>query len=806
MSKLKRINYRKLLFSKGYRKYRIALLVLLVLGIAFWKCLPFPLFEDPYSTIITSRSGKLLGAHIASDEQWRFPELDSLPPKYVQAVLQYEDKRFFRHPGIDVFALGRALINNVKHGEIVSGASTLTMQTIRLSRKNRPRTYLEKMIEMVLALRLEASLSKRDILKLYASHAPFGGNVVGLRAASWRYFARSPHHLSWGEAATLAVLPNSPGLIHPGRSRKALRLKRNKLLRTLLQQQVIDSLTYNLSREEPIPEKTRPFPQHAYHALMHYVKQHKGKSARALHKTTLNYSYQLQLNKILKQHSQRLQANGIYNMAALIMDTRTGEVLGYTGNTPTDNPHKRGYSVDIIRAGRSTGSILKPFLYAGMLTEGSLLPHSLVPDIPMNFGNFSPKNYNLGYEGALPANKALARSLNVPAAQMLYDYGVPKFYYLLEKSGMRTLHSPASHYGLSLVLGGCEGTLWDVCGMYASLGRILLQYPMRSSRYHPADIHPPRLEAPPHKTAPKLPEATEDGLYSAAAIWFTLQALQDVERPHSESNWQAFSSSKPLAWKTGTSFGFRDAWAIGLTPRFVVGVWAGNASGEGRAGLIGVKAAAPALFDIFDMLPHAQNWFPPPYDDMTQTPVCAQSGYLAAPHCPQPDTAWIPLSGMQAKACPFHKRIHLNKTGKYRVNSQCAAVSSMQHQSWFVLPPAQEWYYRKSHPQYRDLPPLHPDCRQKATNAGIQMMEIIYPFELSAIYIPVELSGKSGKVVFEAAHRYEQASVFWHIDGQFVAKTRENHQIAVKPAPGWHTLKLFDEVGNVLQRRFHIVD
>lgn len=786
------------------QKYKWWPLVLLITGIAFWQSLSFPLFQAPYSTVVTSVNGRLLGAHIASDQQWRFPKVDSLPANYKKALLQYEDKRFYRHPGIDPLAVARALINNIKHGHIVSGASTITMQTIRLSRKSKPRTYLEKIIETILALRLEISRSKDEILQLYASHAPFGGNIVGIRAAAYRYFGRNPHHLSWAEAAALAVLPNSPGLIHPGRSRKALRQKRNSLLHALWQDATIDSTTYALAIDEPIPQKAKPFQQHAYHLTMRYTTQ-PNHNPKGIYQTTIAFSTQRKLNALVQEHAEKLRSNGIYNMAALVLDTESGQVLGYTGNTPVVQPNRHGYSVDIIRAPRSTGSVLKPFLYASMLSGGELLPYTLVPDIPVRYGSFAPQNYNLGYDGAIPADQALARSLNVPAVHMLEAFGQPRFYKILKQSGISTLNMPPEHYGLSLILGGCEGTLWEITGMYASLGRTLLHYPAYNSRYHPKDVHPPHLAYSQTKAGKRPKDLRSSGLYSASGIWYTLQAMQDVERPQSEINWKAFSSSRKLAWKTGTSFGFRDAWAIGITPQYTVGIWAGNASGEGRPGLIGVKAAAPLLFDVFNMLPAKNTWFPKPEDDLEPARVCPQSGHLASPACPAADTLLIPVKGNETIACPYHKTIHLNADSSYRVNSMCISPAKMAHASWFVLPPAQEWFYAPSHPEYYRLPPMHPNCRGKELAEGIAMMEMLYPFKISAIYLPRELSGERGKVVFQAAHRRKKATIFWHIDGVFAGRTKGTHKIAAAPDTGWHVLKLTDRQGHTLKRKFRIL-
>lgn len=808
----------QLIDSWGISRQRVfVFLILCLVGQVFYLILPRPLFDEPNSTVLLDRGGNLLGARISADQQWRFPTIDKVPDKFRKAILNYEDRYFYYHPGINPAALVRAAYLNIRQGRVVSGGSTLTMQVIRLARKNPGRTYLQKAVETFLAFRLEFSFSKDEILRLYASHAPFGGNVVGLDAASWRYFGVDPQNLSWGEAATLAVLPNSPGLIYPGRNPRQLLAKRNALLDQLLRRGVIDEATCRLAKSETLPLKPFSIPQWAPHLLERAIKDgFRGQKTV----TTLDRDLQERVAGILTIHENRLKANYIRNAAALVLDVNSGNVLAYCGNMPGGGS-ENGSQVDIITAPRSTGSILKPFLYAAMLHDGLLLPNTLVPDIPTQISGFIPENYNLTYDGAVPAKNALSRSLNIPAVKMLQTYGYEQFYALLRKMGMTTLVKPARHYGLALILGGAEATLWDLAGIYASMARTLNslspsgpggpdndgwpeeagtpQSTRQKKNAGNSGFHPPCYVT----GKPAGPQIRQQGTASPdpASIWLTFEAMIEVSRPDEEIHWRHFASGRKIAWKTGTSFGNRDAWSIGVTPDHVVAVWVGNASGEGRPGLTGITAAAPVLFDIFQLLP-ASAWFTQPDCTMIRIPVCRYSGHRPSAVCDVIDTMWVQKAGARTSPCPYHQIIHLDNTGTWQVNSDCEAAENMQHVPWFILPPVQEWYFRNKNPFYKILPPFRKDCTAADTRRN---MEIIYPKNNSRIYIPIELDGTPGSAVFKVAHRDGTARIYWHLDDRFMGITTAVHQLALKPGKGMHHLTLVDQGGESLRISFEVI-
>jgi penicillin-binding protein 1C len=761
-----------------------------VTATAVWRSLPSPLFDDPVSTVVLARDGTLLGARIADDGQWRFPPLASVPEKFARALVAYEDRRFYSHPGVDPLAIARAIRLNHDRGRIVSGASTLSMQVVRLALSRGERDYGTKFLEMLLALRLELQYRKDEILALYAGNAPFGGNVVGLEAAAWRYFGRGPERLSWAEACTLAVLPNSPAMIHPAKRRAALREKRDRLLRKLHDDGAFSALDLDLALREPLPDEPLPLPQFAPHLLETLRARNPGHHR---FETTLDAALQRAATDQVRARARELARQDIHNAAALVIDNRRFEVLAYVGNADWSVRDERGMAVDVVRRPRSSGSILKPLLYAAMLDAGEVLPRTLVPDVPTQISGYAPENFDRTYRGAVPAEMALAQSLNVPAVRMLRQHGVHRFYDFLRHFGMTTLTRPPDEYGLTLILGGAEATLWEVGGMYANVADIARRQPGATPVYRQLKV-----------LAGEADTSGGTAEISAGAAWLTLNALLEVARPGEEGYWKNFASSRRIAWKTGTSFGLRDGWAVGSTSHHTIGVWTGNASGEGRPGLTGSGAAAPLMFDLFNLLPPG-DWFAPPQTQMREVEVCRNDGYLANGRC-EAEVQWVPRDSHFDRVTPHNLLVHLDAGRRYRVHGDCERVGSMAHVNWFVLPPGQEFYFRRHHGEYRPLPPFRPDCESGAVASGPRgPMDFLYPGTGTRVYIPVDLAEKKGRVVFEAVHRDPKAAIHWHLDDQYIGTTRTFHQQALDIAAGEHVLTIVDQQGNHFARRFEVL-
>ncbi len=758
----------------------------------YYFSLPKILFEEPYSTVIESSEGELLAAKIARDGQWRFPAKDSIPDKFIKCIVYFEDEHFYHHPGFNPVAMTKAIQQNRKAGKVVRGGSTLTQQVIRLARKNKKRTYFEKAIEIILATRLEFRSSKEEILNLYAAHAPFGGNVVGLEMASWRYFGVQSHQLSWAETVTLAVLPNAPSLIYPGKNQIKLQKKRNALLKKLFDEKVIDKLTYELSIQEPLPQKPYDVPQIAQHLLQKVAKTDEGKRI----KTTISYPIQNRANQIAQYYYNQYKQNEVHNLAILVIDIQNRNIISYVGNSPTDKEHNK--DVDIISAPRSTGSILKPLLFASMIDDGELLPNTLVADIPTQISGYTPQNFNNSFDGAVPAQRALARSLNIPAVLMLQEHGVSKFYELLQQFTLRNINKLPDHYGLSLILGGAESNLWDLCRTYSNLTGTLNYFNQSNGKYRSNEF----VELN-YRNGFKQDFGTsgfQKNILSAGSIYLTYNAMKEVNRPEGDEAWKFYDSALQIAWKTGTSFGNRDAWAIGTNSRYVVGVWVGNANGEGRPELTGVTNAAPILFDIFNVLPR-KNWFQPPLNDLETVEVCKQSGYLAQEDCPKVKQL-ITKIGKKTAICPYHKWVHLDKSEQFRVNSDCESVENIVNKKWFILPPVMEWYYKSQHIDYKTLPPYRSDCQQYQQAS----MDFIYPKPNSKIYLAKDFYGKIQPVVLKIAHSNRESKLFWSLDNQFLGETQTFHEMPIKPETGIHYITVTDEFGNEIKRKIEIIN
>lgn len=747
-----------------HRKLKTTLLVLAGLFLAF-LCIPVPKFDKPYSTILTARDGELLGAKIADDGQWRFPATNKYSQKYVDCLLEYEDRWFYYHPGFNPVSFVKALIDNIKAGEVVRGGSTLSMQVVRMSRDNPPRTYGEKLLEVALALRLELHYSKKEILDLYAANAPFGGNVVGIDAAAWRYFHTTPDDLSWSEAATLAVLPNAPSLIHPGRSRERLEQNRN----TLLQRVLGSTEDAELAMMEDIPDRPFEIPMLAYHYLAEKDNKHHGEHI----KTTIDANLQQSVIDIMKRHHDLNVLNSIDNAAVYVVDYLNDEILAYVGNNWDADDARM---VDMVQAQRSTGSILKPFLFAAMLDEGTLLPQMVVPDVPMSISGFTPKNYSGEYWGAVTADKALQNSLNAPFVHLLREYGQPRFLTLLKNLPLRGVVFDSEHYGLSLIVGGAEASLFDITNAYAKMGRKLASYANES-----------------------YDKVVDDGItpYSAEAIAETFHVMLGLTRPMSQIGWGGFNSSRQVAWKTGTSYGFKDAWAVGLTDRYAVGVWVGNSDGEGRPGLTGVGAAAPLMFDVIGKL-NDNYTYPGNTSESVEIEVCAESGYPKSEYCPHTKKIRVVDVENQTGVCPYHKKVFLDESRQYRVKSDCYPVDQKRFEVFYVLPPVMEWFYKKHSPLFRPLPAFYPGCGASHPD---DVMAFVYPKGDASISIPIGIRGDRQQVVFEIAHRNPQKTIFWSLNDKFLGETRLNHQMPIDVERGNYELRCVDEDGIELMRK-----
>ena len=737
---------------------------------------PLPNFSNDFSTAVLDRRGQVLRVFLAGDQSWRLP-VDSIPNKYRRALLLYEDRRYYFHPGVDALSLAHAFFQCVEARGYVRGASTIPMQIARITNP-KARTPLNKLYEMLQALKMSLFYSKKQLLNLYATYAPMGGNTVGMEAACFRWFGKDKSMLSWAEVSLLAVLPNSPSLIRSAEGLSELREKRNRLLAILFDHKLLDKLEYEESLDEPLPNFSRPMPFEAPHAAR-WLREH---SNKPVIRATIDRLIQHNTSTTLANYLDRLGRVGISNAAIVVAETSTGEVRAYCGSQDFFSGESRG-QVDGVQAPRSTGSVLKPFLYGALFDRGDILPRSMIPDVPVYFGTFVPSNADNRFHGVVSAGEALLRSLNVPAVMMLSEYGIGNFKTLLERGGMTTLFRSADEYGLPLILGGAEGTLWEISGLYRMLGRGGLKSPL------------------------KLIDGSGDEgeqserVLSEGACWQVLDILKDLNRPGNEYYWRLFENQHPIAWKTGTSYGQRDAWAVGVTPRWTIGVWVGNFNGVGNPELGGARTAGPLLFEVLSLLPDegAESWFACPEHDLKMVDICTRSGYHASPRCPETETVFAPKKSEQTDQCPYHQVLHVDKRLKYQVCSLCWGSDGAVADTLLLYPPDVVDCLRKLGKHADELLPHLPTC---PTQAGQNPISIVYPSSRTGLWIPRGISGEKERVILRAAHSNGDAHLYWYVDGRYLGITHEIHQRAVLLNSGKHQLTLVDGEGHRRQVDF----
>ncbi len=739
------------------------------------------LFPDTYSTLVYDFKGDLLRVFLAPDQQYRFPrDTLPLPEKYITAVTTYEDRLFFYHPGINPVSLVKAFFVNMAAGKIVTGGSTIPMQVARLANPKR-RTYFNKLIECQTAFKLTLRYSKKYILKRYAEQVPMGGNIVGIQAASQCYFAKPMTELTWAEASLFTVLPNAPSHINLAKKRSSLLFKRNRLLGILRDKGYMDSLSCSLACSEPLPGKKRHLPFIALHATQRVVNNSRIGSRNY---TTLDKNLQQFVENRVQIHHALLRQQGIWNCAVLVAETETGFLRAYIGSQDYNDTLHNG-RVDGVQAFRSTGSLLKPFLAGLLFDRGPYTSLSLVQDVPSFYGTFAPQNASKQFQGVVTIEQFLMQSLNVPAVRLLNTYGITDLYDFLKASGLKGLFRSPEGYGLTLILGGAEARLWGLVQLYLILGNAGIRKDLTLV----------------HTTQPTSSSDRQSHLLSDGASWQVLNILNKLSRPDIEFYWHQFDNTVPVAWKTGTSYGQKDGWAIGVNREWTIGVWIGNFTGEGNTEIGGAKAAAPLLFSLFNALSHhdKQLWFETPEYDLQDVACCTYSGFPVNPHCPDTIMLKRPITAYVPGTCPFHKRYLIDKKSGKSVCSLCWNNSDTAWVTRTIHSPAVKDILNKNAVATDSIPPHSPSC---LTYRKDNLLEIVYPVSDIKILIPRDYDGTYEKLVLSAKHQRPSVHLFWYIDKQFIGETIDIHTMPCDLKPGKHTLTVQDEEGFIRRVSF----
>jgi penicillin-binding protein 1C len=731
--------------------------------------LPIDRLHPPSSTVVLDRDGTMLRAFLAPDEMWRLRVAsDEIAPVLKRAVVGYEDQRFWWHPGIDPLAIGRAFWANLRAGRVVQGGSTLTMQVARMM-EPKARTLPNKLVEAFRALQLEWRYSKAEILTLYLNLAPYGGNLVGVEAAARFYFDKSALGLSLGEAALLAAIPNDPNRNRPDDHVEVAQAARDKVLRLLYERDVISQREQHQARTEPLPERRYALPFTAPHLADHLTSRYA--SAERL-QTTVDVQLQQTASRLLAAHLRGWRPHGITNGAVVILDNATMAVRALVGSVDFFDDEHDG-QVNGALAPRSPGSALKPFVYAQALDRGLVGAHALVEDIPVDYNGYAPENYDRTYSGVVPVREALARSLNVPAVNLSSDLGPEAMYHFFRRGGLTTLTEPAHHYGLSLILGGCEVTLLELTTLYAALAN--------GGTYRPY-----RLRA-------NDPTGQPIRLLSEGASYMVIDMLRDLRRPDLPAVWEWSRDQPTVAWKTGTSYGHRDAWSIGLTPRYTVGVWIGNMDARGAQALVGADVAAPLLFQVMQRLERdvSARWFVPPASVETRR-VCTVSGQPATKRCPSTRSELFLPGRTPAQPCRLHEEIWVDAASGHRLCSHCRQGRNYTPQVVTRWPTGvATWLSRTGYP-VEAIPQHLPSCRRVAAGdpPAIRAPQPNATYRLRR-GIPADYQ----RILLEASVSNGTERVYWFVDGEMIHSGDPGERVFFTPSPGQHTLLCMDDEG-----------
>jgi penicillin-binding protein 1C len=625
------------------RAWRLALWTVTVINagllavLALALAVPLPARRNDGSVAVEYRDGRPAYVFLSRDDKWRLPvTLDDVDPAFVTALVALEDKRFWRHDGVDPVAIVRAAATDVRHARRVSGGSTLTMQLARLL-EPRVRTLPNKLIDMFRAVQLDLRLPKREILGQYLSRTPYGGNVEGVASAAWSYFGHGPRHLTPLEIATLLAVPQGPTRYAPRPGNVArLRARRDDILRKLIDAGVVPAIDAVAATAEaavtPPPDRLRRMPREAAHAAVWLRKHHPGQ----LHvRSTLEAGAQALAEREALLRRAELHGKGIHGAAIVVVDHRTREVVALVGNLDFGDA-MHGGQIAMFGRPRSPGSTLKPFVYALAIDRGMVLPEYLVADVPSQYGTYRPRNFDGDWVGLVTLRDALSRSLNLPFVDLLDRLGVETFVSELGRMGVAASRSAPGQYGLSMIVGGIELTPLELAAMYATLAE--------DGAYRPL-----RLVA-----GDRVGSAQP--IFGPGAAWLTRQALALKDRPDFPRRRDVAGVPPAIHWKTGTSFGFRDAWAVGSGPAYTAVVWTGNVDNKPSAELVGSEAAGPLLFDVLEGLANrAPATVPQPPDDLTSVEVCTYSGHLAGDACPERTTVRAPIHAVPTTPCPYHQ-------------------------------------------------------------------------------------------------------------------------------------------------------
>ncbi|MCZ2460248.1 MAG: penicillin-binding protein 1C [Chitinophagales bacterium] len=726
----------------------------------------FPLSDKiDYSTVITDNKGNIINAYLTKDQQWRMKtELNEISPLLRKTIIAKEDKYFYSHPGVNPFAVIRAFFKNIFRMKRTSGASTITMQVARALEPSR-RTIWAKAREMFRAFQLEWKYSKDEILQMYLNLVPYGGNIEGVKAASLLYFNKDPDHLSLAEITALSIIPNRPSTMVIGKNNERIIEERNRWLKKFAEDKVFSEKEIEDALREPLAATRGIVP----HYIPHLAYKLKSSKSNAIIKTNIDLNTQLKTEKLVEDYVRGLKLRHIKNAAVIILDNRSHKVITYVGSSSFFDTTDAG-QVNGAAAVREPGSTLKPLLYALNFDEGLLTPKKVITDVPVNYDGYSPENYDQKFNGNVTIEYALEHSLNIPAVKSLSLLGKEKMISKLSDCGFDQIRKDRNKLGLSLILGGCGATLEELTGLFSSFAN-------NGTFISPAYTQDDTL-------------SIKKNIISPAAAFMISEILSHINRPDFPINWQATEHMPRIAWKTGTSYGRRDAWSIGYNKNFTVGVWAGNFSGVGASDLSGANIATPLLFRIFNTIDYNSDkeWFAQPKDcDIRK--VCSETGMIPSDHCTDLITDYfIPLISSN-KVCDNWQEIAVSPDEKVSYCNSCIPAAGFKKKWYKIIDPDMESWYRENNISYQSIPPHNPNC------------EKIFKGSAPLITSPVNgseymISKKNPEPLMLACKTANDVSrVYWYIDNKFYKVSYAGDKQFFKPTEGPVKISCTDDKG-----------
>jgi penicillin-binding protein 1C len=725
----------------------------------------FPLPDNiEYSTIVTDDKGEVVNAFLTKDQKWRMKtELDEISPLLQKTIIAKEDKYFYYHPGVNPFAVGRAIVSNIFHMRRMSGASTITMQVAKMLEPGK-RNIWSKLRELFRAFQLELKYSKKEILQLYLNLVPYGGNIQGAKAASLLYFKKNPDHLSLAEITALSIIPNKPGMMIPGKNNDFIVKERNRWLEKFAKRKVFTDKEIEDALAEPFTASRGSVPHYIPHLSLKLKKQ-----GGSIIKTNINLNTQLKTEKLVEDYVRTQRLKNIKNAAVVIIDNRTHKVITYVGSS-NFNDTTDGGQVNGANAVRQPGSTLKPVMYAMCFDEGLLTPKTVITDVPVNYGGYAPENYDEKFNGYVTIEYALEHSLNIPAVKSLQLLGHEKLIRKLSDCNFRQIQKDRRKLGLSMILGGCGTTLEEMTGLFSSFANDGVF--IKPSFIQSDTIH------------------NNIRVASPAANFMVNQILSKVNRPDFPLNWAVTERMPKIAWKTGTSYGRKDAWSIGYNKNYTVGIWTGNFSGVGVAELSGANIATPLLFKIFNTIDYDsdEEWFTQPKDCDIRM-VCSETGLVPSDHCTSLVTDYfIPLIS-STKICSNRQEIMISADEKISYCKSCAPQSGYKKKWYKIVEPDMQAWFEENRIAYQKIPPHNPNCELIFKGAAPSITSPVNGTE----YLINKKDREPLQLICKTAN--DVSKVYWYINNKFYKSSNAGEKQFFVPDEGPVKISCTDDKG-----------